>query len=173
VGGGFKVEITQSDSYSVRVTADNNTFDYIDVYKTGETLTIGLKSGYSFRNVTLKTQITMPNLHGVALSEGTQGTAKEFASTHEFNLVLSGGSSLELEGSGGNLNLVASGGSRSDLSDFPVGNATVLLSGGSQATINLDGRLDANLSGGSQLQYIGTPTMGDIYTSGGSAMIKK
>jgi len=173
VGGGFKVEITQSDSYSVRVTADNNTFDYIDVYKTGDTLAIGLKSGYSFRSVTLKTQITMPNLYAVALSGGTQGTAKEFASTHEFNLVLSGGSSLELEGSGGNLNLVASGGSRSDLSDFPVHNATVLLSGGSQATINLDGTLDANLSGGSQLQYIGTPTMGDIYTSGGSAITKK
>ena len=28
VGGGFRVEITQSSSYSVRVTADNNTFDY-------------------------------------------------------------------------------------------------------------------------------------------------
>ena len=173
VGGGFKVEITQSSSYSVRVTADNNTFDYIDVYKTGETLTIGLKSGYSFRNVTLKADITMPNLYAVALSGGTHSTAKEFTSTHEFNLVLSGGSSLELEGAGGNLNFVASGGSRSDLSDFPVHNAIVLLSGGSQATINLDGKLDANLSGGSQLQYIGTPTMGDIYTSGGSAITKK
>jgi len=173
VGGGFKVEITRSSSYSVRVTADNNTFDYIDVYKTGDTLTIGIKSGYSFRSVTLKAQITMPNLYAVALSGGTQGTAEEFASAHEFNLVLSGGSSLELEGSGSNLNLVASGGSRSDLSDFSVHNATVLLSGGSQATINLDGTLDANLSGGSQLQYIGTPTMGDIITSGGSTITKK
>jgi hypothetical protein len=155
------------------VTADNNTFDYIDVYKTGETLTIGLKSGYSFRSVTLKAQITMPNLYAVVLSGGTQGTAEEFTSTHEFNLVLSGGSSLELEGSGGNLNLVASGGSRSDLSDFPVHNASVVLSGGSQVTINLDGTLNANLSGGSQLQYIGTPIMGDIYTSGGSAITRK
>jgi hypothetical protein len=173
VGGGFRVEITRSDSYSARVTADNNTFDYIDVYKTGETLTIGLKSGYSFRSVTLKAQITMPNLYAVVLSGGTQGTAEEFTSTHEFNLVLSGGSSLELEGSGGNLNLVASGGSRSDLSDFPVHNASVVLSGGSQVTINLDGTLNANLSGGSQLQYIGTPIMGDIYTSGGSAITRK
>jgi hypothetical protein len=173
VGGGFRVEITHSNSYSIRVTADNNTFDYIDVYKTDDTLTIGLKTGYSYRSVTLKAQITMPNLYSLVLSGGTQGTAGEFASTHEFNLVLSGGSSLELEGAASNINLVASGGSRSDLSDFMVHNATVLLSGGSQATINLDDTLNANLSGGSQLQYIGTPTMGDISTSGGSAITKK
>lgn len=173
VGGGFKVEIAQSSSYSVRVTADNNTFDYIDVFKTRDTLTIGMKSGYSYRGLTLKAQITMPNLYAVILSGGTQGTAKEFTSTREFNLVLSGGSSLELEGSASNLNFVATGGSRSDLSDFSVHNASVVLSGGSQATINLDGILNANLTGGSQLQYIGTPIMGDIYTSGGSTITEK
>ncbi len=173
VGGGFRVEITQSSSYSVRVTADNNTFDYMDVYKADDALTIGLKGGFSFRSVTLKAQISMPNLYALVLSGGTQGTAEEFISTHDFNLVLSGGSSLELEGAANNLNLVATGGSRSDLSDFPVHTATVLLSGGSQATINMNGTLNANLSGGSQLQYIGTPTMGDISVSGGSAISKK
>jgi hypothetical protein len=173
VGGGFRVEITQSNSYSVRVTADNNTFDYMDVYKADNTLTIGLKGGFSFHSVTLKAQISMPDLYALVLSGGTQGTAKEFTSTQDFNLVLSGGSSLELEGSANNLNLVVTGGSRSDLSDFQVHNATVLLSGGSQATTNMDGTLNANLSGGSQLQYIGTPTMGDISLSGGSTITKK
>jgi hypothetical protein len=115
----------------------------------------------------------MPNLYALVLSGGTQGTVKEFTSTHDFNLVLSGGSSLELGGAASNLNLVATGGSRSDLSDFLVHNASVVLSGGSQATINLDGILNANLSGGSQLQYIGTPTMGDISVSGGSTITKK
>ena len=82
VGGGFRVEITQSSSYRVRVTADNNTFDYIDVYKTEETLTIGLRSGFSFRSVTLKAEIAMPSLYAVAFSGGTQGKAEEFTSTH-------------------------------------------------------------------------------------------
>jgi len=173
VGGGFRVEITQSSSYSIRITADNNTFDYIDVFKTDNSLNIGLKGGYSYRGVTLKAEITMPDLYAVTLSGGTQGAAKEFTSTHEFNLVLSGGSSLELEGATSNLNLVATGGSRSDLSEFPVHNVNVVLSGGSQAIINLSGTLDADLSGGSQLQYIGTPTLGDISTSGGSTITKK
>jgi len=173
VGGGFNVEITRSSLYSVHITADNNTFDYIDVSKTGDTLNIRLRIGYSYKNVTLKADIKMPNLYAVTLSGGTRGNAKEFTSTQDFNLELSGGSTFELEGSANNLNFDASGGSRADLSDFSVYNATVSLSGGSQATINLSGTLDASLSGGSQLQYIGTPTMGNINTSGGSTITKK
>jgi len=60
-----------------------------------------------------------------------------------------------------------------DLTDFPVHNADVELSGGSVATINSDGELDANLGGGSILFYIGEPTLGDIDSSGGSVIRKK
>jgi len=173
VGGGFRVEILRSPTYSVQITADNNTFDFITVSKTGSTLRIDLKVGYSFQNVTLKTQIKMPDLLAVTLSGGTRGTATEFTSIHDFTVELSGGSSLEIEGSARDIQIESSGGSRADLTDFPAHNATVHLSGGSQATVNLNGILNANLSGGSQLQYTGTPTMGDISLSGGSAIIKK
>jgi hypothetical protein len=173
VGGGFKVEILRSSTYSVSITADNNTFDYIEVSKTDKTLNIGLRAGYSYQNVTLKTQIKMPDLLGVTLSGGTRGTASEFTSIHDFTVELSGGSSLEIEGSARDLQIEASGGSRADLTDFPAHNATVHLSGGSQTTVNLNGILDATLSGGSQLQYTGTPTMGDISLSGGSSISKK
>ena len=53
---------------------------------------------------------------------------------------------------------------------FPVHNADVKLSGASQATVNLDGRLDADLSGASHLEYIGEPTMGVMTTSGASTV---
>jgi len=64
-------------------------------------------------------------------------------------------------------------GSRLELSDFTVHNTNVDLRGGSSATINLDGRLDADLSGGSTLFYISDPTLGDIQTSSGSTISKK
>lgn len=40
-------------------------------------------------------------------------------------------------------------------------------------TSNLEGRLDAEVSGASSLQYLGDPTMGDINTSGASTINKK
>ena len=213
VGSAFEVEITQSDSYSVSITADDNLLDYIQVSKTGDTLTIGLKSGYSYQSLTLRAKITMPELYELELSGATRGSVEGFSSSHRFILGLSGASSLdmfdmsagdieidlsgasrvtgditasgdapftlsgastiELEGTANDLLIGASGASNLELSDFHVHNANVNLSGGSRATVNLDGRLDAELSGGSHLHYIGEPTLGDINTSGGSTVSKK
>jgi hypothetical protein len=66
-----------------------------------------------------------------------------------------------------------SGASSLKLDDFTVGNANVDFSGASSGTINLDGRLDADLSGASRLWYIGEPTMGTIDTSGASTISPK
>jgi hypothetical protein len=86
---------------------------------------------------------------------------------------LSGASSVELQGSANDMLIEASGASQLGLDIFPVANADVELSGASRATVNLDGRLDADLSGASRLSYMGEPTMGDIHTSGGSTLSKK
>jgi hypothetical protein len=89
------------------------------------------------------------------------------------DLDISGASTVELQGSGGNIVVDASGASHAKLADFPVNNANVKLSGASNGTVNLDGRLDANLSGASRLSYMGEPTMGSITTSGGSMLSAK
>jgi len=214
VGWAFDVEIGQSASYSVIIIADEYvevsrtgedeyeralTFDYISVSKTGDTLRIGLELGYNyrtahtFRPLTLRAEITMPDLYQLRLSGATHGTIEGFDFSHELNLSLSGASSLDivnvstgdvaielsgasnLDGNGiaNNLLIIASGASHLELSDFPAHDANVILSGASHATVNLDGRLDADVSGGSHLLYTGEPTLGDITTSGGSTVERK
>jgi len=212
VGSAFEVEVVQSDSYSVSITADDNLFEYIQVSKAGETLRIRLRLG-TIKPATLRAEITMPDLYGLDLSGATHGTVQGFSSPHDFIVELSGASSLdmvdmsagdiksdisganwvsgdiaaadaefdvsgastlELQGSAaGDIVIEASGASRVELDNFPVNNADVKLSGASRATVNLNGRLDADLSGASKLSYIGEPTMGTINISGGSTLSKK
>ena len=190
VGHAFSVKITRSDSYSISITAPENVFNVIQVSKVGETLKIGLTSPVPIRGA--KAEITMPDLHALNFSGATKGTITGFSSSNDFDLKLSGASSLEgdiqagdamvmlsgaskakLDGSANDIDINASGASGIDLSRFPVNNAQVLLSGASNGTVNLNGRLDADLSGASKLSYIGEPTMGDINTSGGSTLSKK
>jgi len=211
-GYAFEVEITQSSSYSVSITADDNLFDFIQVSKTGETLKIRLQSGYDYQSVTTRAKITMPRLFKLSLSGATHGTVEGFSSSEDFELDLSGASSLdmsgmsaedikiklsgassvtgdiaasgdaqfnlsgasaaELKGSANDMLIDASGASHLELADFLVNNADVNLSGASGSTINLDGRLEADLSGASYLRYIGEPIMGSIETSGGSVVVK-
>lgn len=190
-GWGFEVEVSQSDSYSINITADDNMLGYIEVSQSGDRLTIGLKWGYSYQDVTLKAEIKMPDLYELRFSGGTPGSVEGFTSTHEFVVDLSGGSRLSgdfttsanakftvsggsrllgIDGAANNLTVDASGGSVLELSRFSVHNATVNLSGGSSATINLNGGLHGDLSGGSTLKYLGNPTTVDVNTSGGSTV---
>ena len=172
---GFNVEISQSNSYRILIEADDNVMEYVEIRKSGDNLVVGLRWGYSFRSVTLKAEITMPELRNLELSGGSQGKIEDFEVTNSFSIELSGGSRLngdfvtsgdvDLDLSGGSvLGLVgeaddlaidASSGSVLNLSNFAVRNVDVELSGGSTSTISLEGRLDADLSGGSKLHYIG------------------
>ena len=86
---------------------------------------------------------------------------------------ISGASTIQLDGSASDMVAVVSGASHFNLDDFTVNNADVHFSGASSGTINLDGRLDADLSGASKLWYIGEPTMGTINTSGAAKVSKK
>lgn len=191
-GHGFEVEITQSRSYSVSITADNNLFKHIEVSKNGETLKIGLKPRITFGSVTLTARITMPDLYIVNLSGGSKANITGFSLSHDFsaelsggsringnitagdtNFDLSGGSQVNLWGTADDLVVSGSGGSQLDLEAFSVDNADVHLSGGSRATVNVDGTLDIDLSGGSRVSYVGEPTLGDIDLSGGSRVDRK
>ena len=86
---------------------------------------------------------------------------------------LSGASKVELEGSAGNIVIDASGASHVDLAGFHVDSANVKLSGASHSSVNIDGQLDADLSGASKLHWLGKPVMGDMKTTGASTISNK
>jgi len=189
---GFELEVSVSDTFSIEITADDNVQEYIDVSKSGDTLEIRLRGTRFYHSVTVRAKITMPNLYWLELSGGSRANITGFSSLHNFEADLSGGSRLsgdltayytefelsggsrvELEGAGDDLIIDASGGSQLDLEDFSIDNATIGLSGGSRATINISGTLDVDLSGGSRVLYVGDPDLGNIDLSGDSEVSQK
>jgi hypothetical protein len=144
---GFNAEINQGDEFSVVIRVNDNLVEYLQVEKIGDTLTIGLEQNRAYGNATLQAEITMPALKGLEVSGGTDAT---------------------VSGTGDEISVDASGGSDADLASFQVVNANIDASGGSDVTINASGTLNVDASGGSQVYYLGSPTMGQIVTSGGS-----
>jgi hypothetical protein len=192
IGSAFEFEIDQSSSYSINITADDNVMDYVQVSQDGQTLTIRLRRFISIGPVTLRASVTMPQLHGLTASGASRGTVSDFSSTEDLDITvsgasrvtgditagnvefgISGASTIQLEGSANDIDAGVSGASHLNLDDFIVNNADINFSGASSGTVNLNGRLDANLSGASRLWYIGEPTSTDINTSGGSTVSKK
>lgn len=189
---GFELEVTRADNFSIEITADDNVQEYVSVEKSGDRLDIRLRGTRFYHSVTIRAKITMPDLYYLELSGGSRADITGFSSGHDFEVnmsggsrlngdisagdadfELSGGSQVELEGASDKLFIDASGGSRIDLEDFPIADADINMSGGSQATINISGTLDADLSGGSRIYYVGTPTLGDTDFSGDSGINHK
>ena len=192
ISTAFEFEIQQSSSYNISVTADDNVMDYVQVSQDGQTLKIGLGTVSWFGPKTLRASVTMPQLSDLTVSGASRGNVYDFSSTEDVNITvsgasrvngditagniefdISGASTVQLEGSANDMVAGVSGASRLNLGSFTVNNANVNFSGATSGTINLHGRLDADISGASRLSYIGEPTMGTINTSGASTLSKK
>jgi serine/threonine-protein kinase len=162
VSHGFNVDISQGDTFSVIIRADDNLIEHVRVVKEGSTLKIGLKPGRNYRleDVTLEADITMPELIVADLAGGSHlGGDIE---TGDVTLNLSGGSHVTLSGSAGDITVDASGGSHAKLAGLAVVDANVEATGGSHATVNSSGRLDAVARGGSHVTYLGSPSLGTM-----------
>jgi len=192
ISSAFQFEIEQSGSYSINVTADDNVIDRVQISKDGQTLKIRIGPVLHLGPVTLRASVAMPRIDGLTVSGASRGTVRGFNTTEDMNVTVSGASRLtgnltagniefdisgastvQLDGSANDIDANVSGASQLNLENLTVNDADVNFSGASSGTVNLDGRLDANLSGASRLWYIGEPTMGDINTSGASTISKK
>jgi hypothetical protein len=86
------------------------------------------------------------------------------------SIQLSAGSSTTLAGEANDITIDGSAGSSANLRDMSCHNVVITLSDGSSVTIDLNGRLDVDLSGGSSVLYFGSPTLGTITLTGYSTV---
>ena len=191
ISHSFGVNISQGESFSVVMRVDDNLVEHLQVVKQGSTLKIGLNPNrnYTIRNATMEAEVTMPELTGLDLSGASHANITGFKFTKDLSVDLSGSSSLQgdidaedisidlssssemtLTGVGGDATIDISSSSELDLSEFPVVNARVKASSASTVTVNASGRLDVDASSASNVYYLGSPTLGEIDTSGGASV---
>lgn len=190
-GSAFKVDVYQSNSHVVSITADDNVIDRIQAQVIDDTLTLSLDSG-SYYNATYRARIGLPDLRNLSVSEASTATVAGFKSQEAVDFRLDGASSLTgrlesdrvrvvsdgasvvtLGGTTGSLSIEASGASQANLGDWTAGSASAHLKGASKATLNVEGRLDADLRGASTLYYVGNPTLGTITSIEASSLKRR
>jgi hypothetical protein len=194
ISQSFNVDITQGNNFRVVIRVDDNLVEHLNVVKQGSTLKIGLdpNRSYTIIDATMEAEVTMPELVGLDISGSSDAKVSGFESSKSLVVDLSGNSgllgditagdsrfdvsgnsSVTITGSAGDITVDASGSSEVDLTDFPASDGTVDASGSSTVTVNLSGRLNADASGGSNIYYLGDPTLGVIDTSGSSTIQPK
>lgn len=188
IGYNMKVQITQGH-YRIRVKADEDVLERLIVRKEINELIFKLDNSYCGKKEVL-IDIQMPDLTKLNLSGGAEAKINFDASgdvalvlrggaelhgelfCQNLNIDLSGGSVVKIDGNCESLNSGLSGGSILSLKNFSVKDVDAELSGGSKLAVNMNGILDARLSGGSQLTHYGIVKMRNIFTSTGAEVVR-
>lgn len=180
VSGDWTVDIRQSETLSVTINADENLFDYLDIYVSDHTLHIGFQSGYVIARSRCKAIITMPVLTRLKASGSLTGRISSFYMPgREMSVALSGSGDvtaddiivrnlkLKISGSGSfmttgkvqNLEGSISGSGNIKAADLKTANADISISGSGSATVWVTGLLTARISGSGSIRYKGNPVI--------------
>ena len=196
VSGGIDVYLSQSDSYSLAVSAGENKYrDNITTEVKNGILVISYNNdrfNLGFDDKKLRAYISFKTLESMEASGACDliitGTLnansmriklsgacdiKGPVQINDLTLNLSGASTVKINGTAQNLNLTASGASDVKNYDLITQNCVATLSGASDVRITVNNSISGSASGASTLHYEGNPDKKDVVTSGASSVSQR
>ena len=131
----FSVEITQADSYMIKISLDDNLFEYLDIGKSGDTLRITMQPGNIYSKTQQRAVITLPDLERLELAGASKAYVDGFTSSHNLEIKISGASQVDISDViSGNAYLEISGASKID-GTFTMKDVVFDVSGASSVTL--------------------------------------
>lgn len=175
VSGAFHVFITQGDTESLEIEADDNLIQYVESYVRGGTLYLETR-GFAIRSATMKAYITVQDLEQVNASGAVKITGESPLEFGRLEIDISGAADIDMEVYGDKLDLKVSGAGKTHLNgevetmNIRLSGASKLnaealyakkmdidISGAGSARVNVEEELTANISGAGNVRYLGDP----------------
>lgn len=171
ISNAFEVEITAQKDFQLEVEADDNLLPLIKTEVNGDTLVIKTDKSLKTGNP-LKIRISAPDINNLELS-GASKVSLVNVSNDALSLDSSGASKIRIEGTTKNFSVEMSGASKLDAENLKAENVSVDSSGASNATVFVTNVLKADLSGATNVTYLGSPKSVEKKTSGASSVKEK
>lgn len=189
VSGNINIYVRQDSSTSVRVEADENLMEYIEVHSEGGRLTIGPKRGYNLKgSKDIKVYISAPSFNAFDASGACNiYTENEISSSGPIDISLSGASdvqmslsapkimtrlsgagSIQLKGETKDLSVDGSGSVNVKCMDMMAENVDVDISGAGNAAVFASVKLDVSVSGAGDVIYKGNASVNQHISGAGS-----
>lgn len=179
LSGGMNLFVSQGPDYSIRIEAESNLMQYIEVERDGAELEIGVKDGYNLKPTTgIKVYVTAPSFDGLSIAGSGSIRSETKISGNDIDLSISGSGSMlldvqspkistDISGSG---SVLLSGATRSfdasingsgDVKAFNLLSETaeVDINGGGNVEVAASRELDVEISGSGDVVYRGNPSV--------------
>lgn len=187
--GSFNVTITDADTRSVKVDAQQNIQEYIIVETEGSELHIRNKKGYNIDPTKeIEVYVSVPELKGIYLSgSGNVRSTNQLTGSETFEAKSAGSGNMELEvqtsdlktsiaGSGNiklkgktnDLNGSIAGSGNIKAKDLQSSNTSVSISGSGSAEVVANEKLDSRIAGSGDIKYWGNGAVSSKVMGSGS-----
>lgn len=154
VAGGYDIQWSAGKP-SLTITSDQNLLPLIKTTVSGSTLQIDSKENLApTKGITIT--LSSASLADVQLTGGNSFTAGQISGEH-LKLESTGASEMTVDGSVTNLQANLTGASKLDAKALQTRDATLSLTGASDAHVNVSGTLKASITGAGSVTYSGDP----------------
>jgi hypothetical protein len=191
MSGVGKLRVERGSQHRVELRLDSNLLAHYVVESRGGVLRLGFERGFAVGRVTdLEVVVTMPELEGLSLSGSAEAEigggfgGREFAveisgaasvrgpiDCASLRASISGAGSAELRGKAGKLRVEISGAGSFEGRNLSTVSAAVEVSGTGRVLVQVEKRLEVDLSGAASVRYWGDPTV-EKHMSGAASVIR-
>ena len=163
--GVFEVMITQGNSQSVEIIANENIIHKVKTIVINNELRLFLDDN-NYKNVNLKANIIVPNMNSIR-NFGDGNILALNIDNENFNVDNSGSGDIRIEGNTQSLTLKNEGSGKFEGFLFAVNDSDINIIGSGDCHINCANNLNVRIEGSGDVYYIGSPIIeADISGSG-------
>jgi len=168
VGAKVKVVAREAPELKVTVEAQQNLLPLIKTEVLDGQLVVNIPPPGVSTSQPITVTIDAPMIESFTIGSGATGYVEVVGD--RLNLDASGGATLTAIGDIGDARLTTSASSHAEMAELKVARATVALSDGSSATMNVVSSVTGTASGGSTLTLVQKPASVAVETSGGATV---
>lgn len=166
------VYLTQDDTQSIRIEADDNIIDQVITRKENGVLVVGLENG-SYSNVTLRVYASLKTIESLAINGAGSITAQNSFNCDNLYLTINGAGNIYIQGEGNYLNCLINGAGNISAKEFTTAACKAYVNGAGNCTVYVTDELDATVNGAGNIFYYGNPPVVKISITGVGQIIRK
>ncbi len=151
-----EVYVTQSETQSIRVEADDNIMSSVVSENQSGILVEGLKDG-SYSNTTVRIYVSLKNIRFLTIEGAGNIETVSPITFPSLSCIINGAGNITLRGQGDDISCILNGAGNFNAKLFTAKNFSVILNGAGNCTATVTEKLDATVNGVGTVTYYGNP----------------
>lgn len=150
------IYLTQADTQSIRIEANDNIIDKIEIEVDGENLEVGLNKG-SYENITCRIYVSLKKIRKMLIN-GSGNIVADNVKSDELYCKINGSGNINIRGSGNYIDLYINGSGNISAQGFTAKKCKAYINGSGNITLYATEGADTEINGSGNIFLSGNPS---------------